>query len=54
MAKEQVYSAPNLNGIKDPVQFAQYLDRMASLKRRVLHNGEWHSDASQLKRELGL
>lgn len=55
MAKqEQIYSSPNLNGIKDPVQFAQYLDRMALLKRRVFHNGQWYNDAKQLKQELGL
>lgn len=54
MAKENLYSTPNLNGIKDPPQFAQYLDRMALMKRRVFYNGRWWSDAKQLKRELGL
>lgn len=49
-----IVNAVNLNGIKDPVEFAKYLDRMAQMRRRVFHDGRWWYDPQELKRELKL
>ena len=56
MPKKQstIAHSTNMHNIKDVVAFGKYLERMAAQKRRVFHDGQWHSDPLQLKRQLGL